>query len=165
MQQSGRNEAGYVEFVVAGLMLATLAAVVTPHLSDATALGRSSDPDRGAQLLRHQIARYRLEHHDRLPGGNSESFDANCFWKQLTCATDDCGNIYDPHTSKSGPFGPYRPNLLTDDAYASGHNLPVIRDGMTDPPTAQAGTNFYFNFADHSGKLWPAIDSQGTRGQ
>jgi hypothetical protein len=133
-------------------------------LSNATALGRSSDPDRGAQLLRNQIAKYRIEHHDRLPGGNSTTFDVVCFWKQLTCATDDLGSIYDSRTSTTGPFGPYRRNVLADDKYASGHELPVIRDGITNPPTAQPGTNFYFNFADHSGTLCPATDPQGTPG-
>ena len=153
------------ELLLIGLMLATLAAVVVPEFSNARAMARASDLDRTVQMLRGQIGKYRIEHHNLLPGDVHDAFDAAIFWKQLTSQTDDRGNAYKPAVSKSGPLGPYLQQVPDNDIYSAGGDVPAVRDGITDPPTPSPGTRFYFNFSDRTGKLWPAVDAQGTPGR
>jgi general secretion pathway protein G len=153
------------ELLIVAAILGTLAAVVVPEFTHAGALSRSVDLDRSVEILRSEIAKYRIEHQSALPGSRNGAFDAPTFWNQLTTATDETGKPYVPGTSQNGPFGPYLQQIPDNALCPVGTALlPDVRDGITDPPTPSPGTRFYFNFSDGTGKLWAAVDMQGTPG-
>jgi competence protein ComGC len=154
------------ELLIVGLILCTLAAIAVPEFTHAGALSRSADLDRSVEVLRSEIAKYRIEHNNSLPGDHNGTFDTPTFWAQLTGSTDAGGKPFLRGASSSGPLGPYLEQIPDNALYPMGNAaMPAVRDGITDPPTASPGTRFYFNFSDGSGKLWAAVNERGTPGE
>jgi type II secretory pathway pseudopilin PulG len=153
------------ELLIVTAILGTLAAIVVPEFSHAGALSKTADLDRSVEVLRSEIGKYRIEHNDTLPGTRDRGFDTPTFWAQLTTATDDTGRPFVAGVSRKGPFGPYLQQIPDNPLCPIGSApFPAVRDGITDPPSPSPGTRFYFNFADGTGKLWAAVDMNGTAG-
>src|SRR3954447_24898128 len=95
-----------IEILIVVIILGILAAIVIPQFSSASNDARKSSLASTAQTMRSQIALYRLQHNDVLPGAGASGFASASFWTQMTTKTDATGAAYSG-TSTSGPFGPY----------------------------------------------------------
>ncbi|HSU69646.1 MAG TPA: prepilin-type N-terminal cleavage/methylation domain-containing protein [Tepidisphaeraceae bacterium] len=100
-----------IEILIVVIILGILAAIVIPQFSNASTAAKASSLATAGQTLRSQVAYYKLQHNDVLPGtsgtGSSASFDAAKFWTDMTTQTDATGAAYVAGTSLTGPFGPY----------------------------------------------------------
>ena len=95
-----------IEILIVVIILGILAAIVIPQFANASTQAKQSTVQSTAQTLRSQVALYKLQHSDNLPGNKTGSFDSPTFWTQMTTKTDSAGVAYTAGTSTSGPFGP-----------------------------------------------------------
>jgi hypothetical protein len=111
------------------------------------------------QSLRSQVALFKLQHNDRLPGvcplvTNGGPFNANqaTFWAQLTQFTDDDGYT-SPTKSARFCYGPYM------------QSIPVnpTNNSNTIASKPARGVGFVYDFAGGagSGKVW-SVDESGA---
>src|SRR5438067_5963842 len=90
-----------VEILIVVIILGILAAIVIPQFSSASNDARKSSLASTAQTMRSQIALYRLQHNDVLPGTGASGFSSATFWTHMTTKTDATGAAYSG-TSLSG---------------------------------------------------------------
>ena len=96
-----------IEILIVVIILGILAAIVIPQFSSASNDARLSSLQSTVQTLRSQVALYRLQHNDHLPGaGTGTAFTSDQFWTDLTTQTDATGATYAAGAA-TGPFGPY----------------------------------------------------------
>src|SRR5438445_994623 len=96
-----------IEILIVVIILGILAAIVIPQFSSASNDARLSSLQSTVQTLRSQVALYRLQHNDHLPGaGSSTTFASATFWNDMTTQTDATGAVY-AGGAATGPFGPY----------------------------------------------------------
>jgi general secretion pathway protein G len=148
-----------IEILIVVIILGILAAIVIPQFSSASNDARKSSLASTAQTLRSQVALYRLQHNDVLPGLKGSAFDSPTFWTQMTTATDATGVAYVAGTSTSGPFGPYMQTTPTNPLAAGQSWQSTVTDG-TSSTVPSAATGFVFDFSGGSGSLW-GTDSTG----
>ena len=109
------------------------------------------------QSLRSQIALFKLQHNDRLPGANplvdtGGALDEAVFWNQITQFTDLAG---DPVAAKDAThvYGPYM------------QSTPVnpLNNSSTVAAAAASGVGFVYDYNGGigSGKVW-GVDSTGA---
>src|SRR5256885_8392520 len=109
---SRRSAFTLIEILIVVIILGILAAIVIPQFSNASNDARKSSLASTAQTMRSQIALFRLQHNDNLPGvkvlvSSGGTFNNNEFWKSMTTQTDALNAPYVAGTSLTGPFGPY----------------------------------------------------------
>ena len=122
-----------IEILIVVIILGILAAIVIPQFSNASTSAKTSALQSTCQTLRSQVALYRLQHNDILPGGGatttfasgtSANFGtAGTFWGDLTAQTDATGAAYTT-AAASGPFGPYM-QAIPNNALTGGNNVVV----------------------------------------
>ena len=107
------RDAGFtlIEILIVVMILGILAAIVVPQFGSASREAKQTSLVTTVQTLRSQIALFRLQHNDFLPGvsplvGAGGSFDQATFWNQLTRFSDLTGAT---STSRTGAYdkGPY----------------------------------------------------------
>src|SRR5205807_2801553 len=109
MYRSNGRARGFtlIEILIVVIILGILAAIVIPQFSSASNDARLSSLQSTVQTLRSQVALYRLQHNDRLPGaGTGSTFGSATLWTDLTTQTDATGAAYAAGAA-TGPFGPY----------------------------------------------------------
>src|SRR6185503_18332404 len=86
-----RNRKGFtlIEILIVVIILGILAAIVIPQFTNASKEAKQSSLVTMVQSLRSQIALFKLQHNDYLPGqlalvGSGGTFDSTVFWDQLT---------------------------------------------------------------------------------
>lgn len=136
-----------IEILIVVIILGILAAIVIPQFSSASNDARKANVQTTVQTLRSQIALYKLQHQDQLPGNSSGSFSSATFWTQLTTKTDAAGAAYVAGTSTSGPFGPY----MQETPANSLNSLSSVADGTGN---AAADTGYVYDFTGGTGKIW-----------
>ena len=80
-----------IEILIVVIILGILAAIVIPQFSSASKDARKANVQTTVQTLRSQVALYKLQHNDRLPGGTAGVFASATFWTHMTTKTDADG--------------------------------------------------------------------------
>jgi len=148
-----------IEILIVVIILGILAAIVIPQFTNASKEAKQSSLVTMVQSLRSQIALFKLQHNDRLPGvavlvDSGGTFAPAVFWNQMilfsdltggTAAAKDATHVYGPYM-QSTPVNP-----LT--------NASVVADGTA----AVAGASFVYDYNGGigSGKIW-GIDANGA---
>ena len=111
------------------------------------------------QSLRSQVALFKLQHNDRLPGvcplvesGGSPAANEAVLWNQLTRFTDVDGNT-SPTKTATHVYGPYMQSLPTN----------PLNGSRKVAATAAPGVGFVYDYAGGagSGKVW-GVDADGN---
>ena len=150
-----------IEILIVVIILGILAAIVIPQFTNASKEAKQSSLVTMVQSLRSQIALFKLQHNDRLPGANplvdgpGGVFDETVFWNQLTQFTTLAG---DPAAAKNTATGHvYGP-------YMQSRPVNPLNNSFTVAPAAAAGVGFVYDYAGGigSGKVW-GVDSTGAQ--
>ena len=160
-----RNSIGrftFGELTIVGVILTVLAAIVVPRFSGAATERKIAQLELNVQAVRTSIVKYQAQHHGALPGSLNGEFDSTLFWQQLTFPTDERGRFVTSRGAAARITGPYLSGIPNNSLMpAPAGALPMVCDGQTDPPTERPGAQFYFNFADGTGKFWAAALPDG----
>jgi general secretion pathway protein G len=139
-----------IEILIVVIILGILAAIVIPQFSSASSDARMSSLQSTVQTLRSQVALYRLQHHDNLPGaGTGTAFTSDQFWTDLTTQTDATGAPY-VTTAATGPFGPYMQDVPKNALNTS----TVVLNSSTTPGAAVTACGYVYDYSGGSGKVW-----------
>ncbi len=115
--QRGRRASGHtrngrvggftlVEVLIVVVILAILATIVIPKLSNASQMASENTLKEDLRYMRTQIQVYRFQHNEIMPGYNGDGYDAATFASQMTMSTNINGETAAPGTS-GYPYGPY----------------------------------------------------------
>jgi len=153
-----------IEILIVVIILGILAAIVIPQFSNASNDARKSSLASTAQTMRSQIALFRLQHNDNLPGqlplvSSGGTFSNATFWTLMTTQTDALGAAYVKATSLTGPFGPYMQATPVNPLAGGAAWQSTVTDGKANPAAA---TGFVYDYAggSGSGNFW-GTDSSG----
>ncbi len=102
-----------VEILIVVVILAILATIVIPRLSNASHLASENTMKEDLRYMRTQIQVYRFQHLEVMPGDNGVGYDSDTFQRQLTLASNINGGTAAPGTP-GFPFGPYLRRLPTN---------------------------------------------------
>ena len=98
MKTYSNRKSGFtlVEILIVVIILGILAAIVIPQFTNASKEAKQSSLVTMVQSLRSQIALFKLQHNDYLPGvaplvGTGGTFDQAAFWNQMTLFSDVTG--------------------------------------------------------------------------
>ena len=146
-----------IEILIVVIILGILAAIVIPQFTNASKEAKQSSLVTMVQSLRSQIALFKLQHNDRLPGANplvdsGGTFDATVFWNQITQFSDLNGGVAAAKDA-THVYGPYM------------QSIPVnpLNNSSTVAAAAAAGVGFVYDYNGGigSGKMW-GVDSTGA---
>ena len=91
-----QNRKGFtlIEILIVVIILGILAAIVIPQFTNASKEAKQSSLVTMVQSLRSQIALFKLQHNDYLPGvsplvGSSGTFSQTTFWDQMSLFSDE----------------------------------------------------------------------------
>ena len=168
MTRQNRKGFTLIEILIVVIILGILAAIVIPQFTNASKEAKQSSLVTMVQSLRSQIALFKLQHNDYLPGTNplnGATFDQTVFWDQMTLFTDVTGAT---NATKTVQFdkGPYMQSLPKNPlcpTTANSSNVEeagAITNGL--PANASAVVGFIYDFQGGagSGKLW-GTDTDG----
>ena len=141
-----------IEILIVVIILGILAAIVIPQFSSASNDARKSSLASTAQTMRSQVALYRLQHNDVLPGAGASGFDSTVFWTQMTTKTDATGAAYSG-ASLSGPFGPYMQTTPVNPLAAAQAWQSTVTDG-TSATSLSTATGFVYDYTGGTGNFW-----------
>src|SRR5881397_4209320 len=94
MTRTNRKGFTLIEILIVVIILGILAAIVIPQFTNASKEAKQSALVTMVQSLRSQIALFKLQHNDYLPGSatlGSGTLSSATFWSQLTEFTDVTG--------------------------------------------------------------------------
>ena len=147
-----------IEILIVVIILGILAAIVIPQFANASTQAKTSAVQSTVQTLKSQVALYKLQHGDVLPGGGTTStFSSGQFWTDLTTQTDSTGAAWTNSTANQtagGPWGPYMQSIPTN-SLTGGSNV-----GNGTAPAA--GADFVYDYAGGTGKVFGAADKTGS---
>ena len=158
--QSFRSRKGFtlIEILIVVIILGILAAIVIPQFTNASKEAKQSSLVTMVQSLRSQIALFKLQHNDRLPGASplvdsGGTLSQATFWNQMTQFTDLDG---DPVAAKDAThtYGPYMQSIPTN----------PLNNSQTVAEAAAAGVGFMYDYNGGigSGKIW-GVDANGAQ--
>ena len=137
-----------IEILIVVIILGILAAIVIPQFSSASNDARKSALESTVQTLRSQVALYRLQHNDKLPGaGTGAAFSSAQFWTDLTSQSDATGLI--PPGAGQNVFGPYMQDVPKNSLNTS----TVVLNG-NNAVTAASACGYEYDYAGATGKVW-----------
>src|SRR3954470_4703727 len=98
MTRQNRKGFTLIEILIVVIILGILAAIVIPQFTNASKEAKQSALVTMVQSLRSQIALFKLQHNDRLPGAtvlvdSGGTFDQTVFWNQITQFSDLNGGV------------------------------------------------------------------------
>jgi len=158
-----------IEILIVVIILGILAAIVIPQFTNASTAAKTSALSSTAQTLRSQIALYKLQHGDKMPGiGSAASTTAFVssaqFWQDMTNQSDSTGAAWTNSTANQtagGPWGPYMQSVPTNSLNGS----TVVLDSTAIPGSTAGGSCGYvydFNAGAGTGRLYGTDTDQLT---
>ena len=168
IRRTSRKGFTLVEILIVVIILGILAAIVIPQFTNASKEAKQSSLVTQVQSLRSQIALYKLQHNDNLPGavgatgtllsgdpaviGNAPAADS--FWAQMTLFSDITGKTYATKAAAGTTpvYGPYMQSVAVNPLT----NGSLLKDGAATTPAC----DFIYDYAGGlgSGKLWGTSD-------
>ena len=167
MTRTNRKGFTLIEILIVVIILGILAAIVIPQFTNASREAKQSSLVTQVQSMRSQIALFKLQHNDLLPGasplvGTGGTLVSDTFWSQMTEFTADDGTYVvggaKDATYTKGPFMQSVPkNPLCPDVTLAG----TVVDG-TDAAQATSVCGFIYDYngGTGSGKIW-GTDTDG----
>src|SRR3954466_2395972 len=157
-----------IEILIVVIILGILAAIVIPQFTNASKEAKQSSLVTMVQSLRSQIALFKLQHNDYLPGTaplNGATFDGTAFWDQMSLFSDVTGATNATKTSQfdKGPYMQSTPKNPLCPTVANSSNVEeagAITNGL--PANASAVVGFIYDYQGGagSGKIW-GTDTDG----
>jgi general secretion pathway protein G len=146
-----------IEILIVVIILGILAAIVIPQFTNASTSAKQSALSSTAQTLRSQIALYKLQHTDKMPGiaaaaQNTAFVSSNQFWTDMTTQTDATGAPWVAGAT-TGPFGPYMQSI----PYNNLNTNSTVVDANVAPGstyTAACGYVYDFNAGAGTGRIY-----------
>ena len=158
-----------IEILIVVIILGILAAIVIPQFTNASKEAKQSSLVTMVQSMRSQIALFKLQHNDMLPGAATLSdttgtWSETAFWDQLTKFSKLDGATADAKDTTNGfVYGPYMQSIPVNPLVAAA-NASKVTDGVFDPTntTTTYSTGFVYDYAGGagSGKVW-GVDANG----
>ena len=144
-----------IEILIVVIILGILAAIVIPQFTNASKEAKQSALVTMVQSLRSQIALFKLQHNDYLPGCNPVSnttFAEATFWDQMTLFSDIAGATVAAKDA-THVYGPYMQSKCVN----------PINDSSTVAAAAAVGVGFVYDYnaGIGSGKIW-GVDATGA---
>jgi general secretion pathway protein G len=172
MNRQNRKGFTLIEILIVVIILGILAAIVIPQFTNASKEAKQSSLVTQVQSLRSQIALFKLQHNDFLPGasplvGAGGVFSSATFWSQMTEFTSVTGTFV-----AGGPkdatyaHGPYMQSIPKNPLCPTVANASVVEEAGAIaggvPANASAVVGFIYDYADGagSGKIW-GTDTNG----
>ena len=155
MKRQTRKGFTLIEILIVVIILGILAAIVIPQFTNASKEAKQSALVTMVQSLRSQIALFKLQHNDYLPGCNpvtNTTLSEATFWDQMTLFSDlagatqaakDATHVYGPYM-QSKPVNPLNSSSTIAEAAAVG-----------------VGFVYDYNAGTGSGKFW-GVDATGA---
>ena len=169
MTRTNRKGFTLIEILIVVIILGILAAIVIPQFTNASKEAKHSSLVTQVQSMRSQIALFKLQHNDYLPGqlalvGSGGTFSQTDFWNQLTLFTDVTGATNATKTAQydKGPYMQSIPKnpLCPTQAAADDVEEAVMAAGVPSPATAVVGFIYDYGAGAGSGKIW-GTDTDG----
>ena len=170
MTRTNRKGFTLIEILIVVIILGILAAIVIPQFTNASKEAKQSSLVTQVQSMRSQIALFKLQHNDYLPGaatlvGSGGTFAPATFWNQLTMFSDVTGAT---NATKTVQFdkGPYMQSIPKNPLCPVAANASVVEEAgavvNNVPANAAAVVGFIYDYAGGagSGKIW-GTDTDG----
>jgi len=175
MTRQNRKGFTLIEILIVVIILGILAAIVIPQFTNASQDAKRSSLVTMVQSLRSQIALYKLQHNDVLPGGTAATppvFSSDQFWSHMTEFTAVDGTfVVGGAKTTTYAYGPYMQakakNPLCPTQNGTTESTVTLPTGAITnnlPPAAGAACGFIYDFGtggDGSGRIW-GTDTNGT---
>jgi general secretion pathway protein G len=148
-----------IEILIVVIILGILAAIVIPQFGSASKEAKQASLMTSVQTLRSQIALFRLQHNDFLPGanplvGSGATFNPSTFWSQLTTFTDLNGATNSTKTSQYDK-GPYMQSMPTNPLCPNTGTAGDVEDTVDGAPaTNVVGFIYDYQGGAGSGRIW-----------
>jgi general secretion pathway protein G len=165
MTRQNRKGFTLIEILIVVIILGILAAIVIPQFTNASKEAKQSSLVTMVQSLRSQIALFKLQHNDYLPGVAVVSTaggtaDSDIFWNQMTLFSSVTGatNATKDTTYAFGPYMQSIPkNPLCPDTNASSTVVGTINGAASG---TVCGFVYDYQGGAGSGKIW-GTDTDG----
>ena len=149
-----------IEILIVVMILGILAAIVIPQFTNATGEAKKGSLVTQVQSLRSQIALFRLEHNDMIPGaapllGAGATFNSDTFWNQMTQYSDPTGAVSTAKTTQydKGPYMQVVPkNPLCGGTPTQAATVEATINGAA--ATNLVGFIYDYQGGSGSGKIW-----------
>ena len=150
-KKGGKKGFTLIEILIVVIILGILAAIVIPQFTNASTSAKQSALSSTAQTLRSQIALYKLQHTDKMPGigsaaQNTAFVSSAQFWTDMTTQTDATGTAWTgsaANTAAGGPCGPYMQSIPSNSL--NGSTL-VVDANVAPGSTATGACGFVYDF-------------------
>lgn len=155
MKRQTRKGFTLIEILIVVIILGILAAIVIPQFTNASKEAKQSSLVTMVQSLRSQIALFKLQHNDYLPGCNPVSnttFAEATFWDQMTLFSDLAGGTQAAKDA-THVYGPYMQSKPVNPLNSSSSVAAAAAVGV--------GFVYDYNAGAGSGKLW-GVDATGA---
>src|SRR4051812_9204947 len=154
-----------IEILIVVIILGILAAIVIPQFGSASKEAKQASLKTSVQTLRSQIALFRLQHNDFLPGanplvGSGATFSLATFWSQLTSFTDINGAT---NTTRTAAFdkGPYMQSIPKNPLCPNNGTAGDVEETLDGAPaTNVVGFIYDYQGGAGSGRIW-GTDTDG----
>lgn len=154
-----------VEILIVVIILGILAAIVVPQFGSASKEAKLASVKTSVQTLRSQIALFRLQHNDFIPGvvpltGSGATFSQATFWDQLTMYSDVTGVTNGTRTGvyQKGPYMQSAPTNPLCPTAGAGDDVEDTVNGAA--ATGVVGFVYDFQGGTGSGRIW-GTDTDG----
>ena len=163
--RSTRRGFTLIEILIVVIILGILAAIVIPQFTNASKEAKQSSLLTMVQSLRSQIALFKLQHNDYLPGvapvvGSGGTFSQATFWNQMTLFSDVTGAT---NATKTVQFdkGPYMQSIPKNPLCpTTASNSDVVDTVNGAASGAVCGFVYDYQGGAGSGKIW-GTDTDG----
>ena len=149
-----------IEILIVVIILGILAAIVIPQFTNASKEAKQSSLVTMVQSLRSQIALFKLQHNDYLPGTatlGTGTFAEATFWDQLTLFSKLDGTTNATKDTTNGfVYGPYMQSKPANPLVTAANASKVKDTVFSATASAGAGFGFIYDYAGGagSGKVW-----------
>ena len=165
MKRYNRKGFTLIEILIVVIILGILAAIVIPQFTNASKEAKQSSLVTMVQSLRSQIALFKLQHNDYLPGvgtlvGTGGTFDSTVFWNQMTLFSDVTGATAAAKTVQFDK-GPYMQSLPKNPLCPTTANSSTV-EATVNGAAATNVVGFIYDYQGGagSGKIW-GTDTDG----
>ena len=143
-----------VEILIVVIILGILAAIVIPQFTNASTAAKTSAAASTAQTLRSQVALYKLQHGDKLPGtGSGTTFSSTQFWTDMTTQTDGAIGYVEYAYAKQNKMS--YADLVNKDGKAVAPSADTFQAAASNADWSHA-PSYYLILTDQEGaKSWP----------